>query len=68
MTIQELADAHVGHPEEIDEDLDITVQRNSFKCGAYKVLEMFQKIYDSESDIVQIVTKMHQKILELQDK
>lgn len=39
MTIQEMADAHVGHPEEIDEDSLITAQRESFKWGAYHALD-----------------------------
>ena len=42
-TIQEMADEYIGHPKEIDEYSCITAQRESFKQGAYKVLEEIEK-------------------------
>ena len=47
MTIQELADAHVGHKEELGEDMVITAQRESFKWGALHVLEEFEELVDN---------------------
>ena len=34
MTIEERADAYVGHPEEIDEFSSETIKRGAYICGA----------------------------------
>jgi len=39
MNINELADRHVGHAEEDDEDISVTQQRNSFKWGMLTALK-----------------------------
>ncbi|MBQ8713064.1 MAG: hypothetical protein IJ551_09655 [Prevotella sp.] len=44
MTIQQLADAHVGHPEEIDEDSAIFAQRESYKSGANAIVNRVEDI------------------------
>lgn len=34
MTIEERADAYIGHPEDIDAFLSKTIKRNAYICGA----------------------------------
>ena len=41
MTIEERADAYVGHPEEIDEFTSETIKRCAYICGAKE-----QKVID----------------------
>ena len=43
MTIEERADAYVGHPEEIDEFTSETIKRRAYICGAKE-----QKAIDEE--------------------
>ena len=44
--IQDAADHHVGHPEEIDEELIITAQRESFKWGTIWMAKYVEKVYN----------------------
>lgn len=65
MTIQEMSDVHVGHPEEIDEDVIITAQRESYKWGALAVLKEIEDTieYAVPNHVVEIC--LRNKIKEL---
>ncbi len=41
-TITDYADDHVGHPQEIDEDLSVYSNREAFKAGMNKAFDLIR--------------------------
>lgn len=64
-TIKEMADTHVGHSEEIDEDSVITAQRESYKWGAYAILK---EIEDCMSYAVEYPLTYEEQIQEIRKR
>lgn len=45
-TIEERADAYVGHPEEVDEFTSETIKRNAYIAGAREQKQLTLKAFD----------------------
>ena len=50
MTIEERADAYVGHPEEIDEFTSSTIKRAAYICGAKEQKAIDEEVRLKKSD------------------
>lgn len=50
MTIEERADAYVGHPEEIDEFTTETIKRDAYICGAKEQKAIDEEVRLKKSD------------------
>ena len=50
MTIEERADAYVGHPEEIDEFTSETIKRRAYICGAKEQKAIDEEVRLKKSD------------------
>ena len=50
MTIEERADAYVGHPEEIDEFTSATIKRAAYICGAKEQKAIDEEVRLKKSD------------------
>lgn len=69
MTIEELAEKNAEFIPPTVYGFNMTFMRTEVKKACAKmaqdVLREFENIYDSETDIVTIITKIHRKIVEL---